>query len=141
MGTKRKTQRYALYLLESAYRCAYRFYFTGLALSGAGAPALPKGEPLAKRKSLLCFLALQNRHDDLGFVGHDDLRVLLEDTAQVPAALVAHGPGGHMVAHLHRALEQGGVPEADVVLRADLVQREIKLGDILEHIGLVIVLL
>ena len=46
-----------------------------------------------------------------------------------------------MVAHLHRALEQGGVPEADMVLRADIVQREIKLGDILEHIGLVIVLL
>ena len=101
----------------------------------------PQRGAFSLKISLLCFLALQNRHDDLGLVGHDDLRVLLENTAQVPAALIAHGPGGHMVAHLHRALEQGGVPEADVVLRADIVQREIKLGDILEHIGLVIVLL
>ena len=43
------TQRYAPCLSETSYRCAFVFYFAGLALSGAGAPALPKGEPLAKR--------------------------------------------------------------------------------------------
>ena len=46
---KQKTQRYDLCLSETSYRCAFVFYFAGLALSGAGAPALPKGEPLAKR--------------------------------------------------------------------------------------------
>ena len=43
------TQRYKPCLSETSYRCAFVFYFAGLALSGAGAPALPKGEPLAKR--------------------------------------------------------------------------------------------
>ena len=43
------TQRYAPCLSEPSYRCAFVFYFAELALSGAGAPALPKGEPLAKR--------------------------------------------------------------------------------------------
>ena len=43
------TQRYDLCLSETSYRCAFVFYFVGLALSGADAPALPKGEPLAKR--------------------------------------------------------------------------------------------
>ena len=43
------TQRYAPGLSEPSYRCAFVFYFAGLALSGAGSPALPKGEPLAKR--------------------------------------------------------------------------------------------
>ena len=46
---KQKTQRYKPCLSEASYRCAFVFYFAGLALSGAGAPALPKGEPLAKR--------------------------------------------------------------------------------------------
>ena len=46
---KQKTQRYKPCLSETSYRCAFVFYFAGLALSGAGAPALPKGEPLAKR--------------------------------------------------------------------------------------------
>ena len=46
---KQKTQRYKPCLSEPSYRCAFVFYFAGLALSGAGAPALPKGEPLAKR--------------------------------------------------------------------------------------------
>ena len=46
---KQKTQRYAPCLSETSYRCVFVFYFAGLALSGAGAPALPKGEPLAKR--------------------------------------------------------------------------------------------
>ena len=46
---KQKTQRYKPCLSETSYRCASVFYFAGLALSGAGAPALPKGEPLAKR--------------------------------------------------------------------------------------------
>ena len=46
---KQKTQRYKPCLSETSYRCVFMFYFTGLALSGAGAPALPKGEPLAKR--------------------------------------------------------------------------------------------
>ena len=46
---KQKTQRYKPCLSETSYRCAFVFYFAGLALSGAGAPAPPKGEPLAKR--------------------------------------------------------------------------------------------
>ena len=46
---KQKTQRCDLCLSETSYRCVFMFYFTGLALSGADAPALPKGEPLAKR--------------------------------------------------------------------------------------------
>ena len=46
---KQKTQRYTPCLSETSYRCTFVFYFAGLALSGAGAPALPKGEPLAKR--------------------------------------------------------------------------------------------
>ena len=44
---KQKTQRYKPCLSETSYRCVFMFYFTGLALSGADAPALPKGEPLA----------------------------------------------------------------------------------------------
>ena len=39
---KQKTQRYKPCLSETSYRCAFVFYFAGLALSGAGAPALPK---------------------------------------------------------------------------------------------------
>ena len=46
-----------------------------------------------------------------------------------------------MIAHLHGPLEEGGVAEADVVLRADVVQREIELGNVPQHISLVIVLL
>ena len=46
-----------------------------------------------------------------------------------------------MVAHLHGPLDESLVTEADVVLRAHIVQRKIELRDILEHIGLVIVLL
>ena len=46
---EQKAQRYKPCLSETSYRCAFVFYFAGLALSGAGAPALPKGEPLAKR--------------------------------------------------------------------------------------------
>ena len=46
---KQKTQRHKPCLSETSYRCAFVFYFTGLALSGADAPALPKGKPLAKR--------------------------------------------------------------------------------------------
>ena len=45
----KKTQRYKPCLSETSYRCAFVFYFAGLALSGADASALPKGEPLAKR--------------------------------------------------------------------------------------------
>ena len=46
---KQKTQRYKPCLSETSYRCAFVFYFAWLALSGAGAPALLAGEPLAKR--------------------------------------------------------------------------------------------
>ena len=48
-GKKQKTQRYKPCLSETSYRCAFVFYFAGLALSGADAPAPPKWEPLAKR--------------------------------------------------------------------------------------------
>ena len=48
---KQKTQRYKPCLSETSYRCAFVFYFAGLALSGAGAPALPKGRALGKEGS------------------------------------------------------------------------------------------
>ena len=49
---KQKTQRYKPCLSETSYRCAFVFYFTGLALSGADAPALPKGAPRTYRHAL-----------------------------------------------------------------------------------------
>ena len=49
---KQKTQRYDLCLSETSHRCAFVFCFAGLALSGAGAPALPKGEPRTYRNAL-----------------------------------------------------------------------------------------
>ena len=50
--TKNKqTQRYEDFWLESSYRRQREVFVHGLALSGAYAPALPRGEPLAKRKT------------------------------------------------------------------------------------------
>ena len=48
---KQKTQRYKPCLSETSYRCAFVFYFAGLALSGADAPAPLKRGAIGKEVS------------------------------------------------------------------------------------------